>query len=92
MAASTHVLPSRWLILFIALMSVFLLLSSRVQADQPVVVSEHVVVAGETLWSISADAAGHGVDVRAVIQSVRSLNELDSAVLVPGQRLLIPSR
>ncbi|MDH3518473.1 MAG: LysM peptidoglycan-binding domain-containing protein [Acidimicrobiia bacterium] len=91
MAASTQVLPSRWLILFIALISAFLLLSSRVQADQPAVFDEHQVTAGETLWSISAAATAPGEDVRSTIQTVRETNGLQSAVLVPGQRLLIPS-
>lgn len=91
MAASTQVLPSRWLILFIALLSVFLLLSSRVQAEQPVVLEEHVVVSGETLWSIAGEVAGPDEDVRAVISTVRRINELTSANLVPGQTLLVPS-
>ncbi len=91
MVASSQVLPSRWLILFIALMTAFLLLSSRVQAEQPEVYVEHVVTAGDTLWNISASAVKPGQDVREMIQSVRRVNDLSSATLSPGQRLLIPS-
>ncbi|MGY1692480.1 LysM peptidoglycan-binding domain-containing protein [Geodermatophilus sp. SYSU D01105] len=49
-----------------------------------------VVQAGDTVWSIAADFAGPDEDVRAVVDVIEELNELDGARVVPGQVLLLP--
>jgi nucleoid-associated protein YgaU len=48
-----------------------------------------VVQPGDTLWSIATSLNGDG-DVRSVIDEIQQLNGLNSAVLVPGQTLLLP--
>jgi nucleoid-associated protein YgaU len=48
-----------------------------------------VVQPGDTLWSIAADAAGTA-DVRAVVDRIQELNNLQGAVLIPGQVLELP--
>jgi LysM repeat protein len=48
----------------------------------------HTVRAGETLWSIAA--ARYGGDPRAGVWKLQQANGLDSATIVPGQRLTVP--
>jgi predicted Zn-dependent protease len=52
-------------------------------------VSSVVVEPGDTLWSIAASLAGDG-DVRAVIDEIQVLNDLEGTELVPGQTLQLP--
>ena len=52
-------------------------------------VSSVVVQSGDTLWSIATSLDGDG-DVRALVDEIQQLNGLNSAVLVPGQTLLLP--
>ncbi|MGK5111654.1 LysM peptidoglycan-binding domain-containing protein [Geodermatophilus sp. CPCC 205506] len=49
-----------------------------------------VVQAGDTVWSIAAEVAGPEQDVRAVVDAIEALNDLDRAVVVPGQALRLP--
>ncbi|RFU18987.1 LysM peptidoglycan-binding domain-containing protein [Geodermatophilus marinus] len=49
-----------------------------------------VVRSGDTLWSIAGEVAGDGADVRAVVDAIQELNQLDAGVLVPGQVLVLP--
>jgi hypothetical protein len=49
-----------------------------------------VVQAGDSVWSIAADFAGPDEDVRAVVDAIEALNDLDDARVVPGQVLQLP--
>ena len=49
-----------------------------------------IVQPGDTLWSI-AKAAAPGDDVRATIERIGTLNNLDSKSVVPGQTLVVPA-
>ena len=51
--------------------------------------SSVVVEPGDTLWSIAAAVAGDG-DVRAVVHTIRRINGLDGAPIMPGQVLQLP--
>ncbi len=46
---------------------------------------------GDTLWEIAARAAPAEGDVRATVFAIKSLNELNSSIIVPGQRLRVPA-
>lgn len=64
------------------------------QADAEVSVTtvsfEYVtVMPGDTLWSIAGSIAPT-VDPQQVIDDVRRLNQLESSVVQPGQRIAIP--
>ncbi len=48
----------------------------------------HKVVAGESLWSIAVER--YGGDPRAGVWKLQEANGLDSATIVPGQRLRVP--
>ncbi|MBB3086477.1 LysM peptidoglycan-binding domain-containing protein [Geodermatophilus sabuli] len=49
-----------------------------------------VVQPGQTVWSIAGDAARDDQDVRAVVDAIEDLNDLDGAVVIPGQVLRLP--
>lgn len=49
---------------------------------------EHVVLPGETLWGIAS--ATYGGDAGSHVRAIASANRLDSALIVPGQRLVLP--
>jgi len=91
MRQSAQVLPSRLLILMLALAAIFLLFSSRVEADQPLTLDRYVVTSGDTLWSIAASTVDDGEDIRQVVSELKELNGLQGSRIVPGQALLIPS-
>ncbi len=91
MSMSSQVLPTRLLIVVMTLAAVFLLFSTRVQADEPLITTDHVVMSGETLWSIASTITDPGDDVRSTIRLVMDINDLETSSLRAGQRLLIPS-
>jgi hypothetical protein len=52
-----------------------------------------MVGAGDTLWGIAADAAAATGedDVRAMVARIERLNALESAMVLSGQRLRVPT-
>lgn len=55
-------------------------------------VKEVVVRSGDTLWSLAVQHGPSRRDVRETIDRIRSLNQLESANLRPGMRLMIPTQ
>jgi len=49
-----------------------------------------VVQPGDTLWSIARGLCSDRADVRRLVYEIRQLNGLQSAVIHPGQHLIIP--
>jgi LysM domain len=51
------------------------------------------VSAGDTLWGIAAEAAAAtgDDDIRAMVEHIQRLNALDSAMVLAGQRLRVPT-
>lgn len=47
------------------------------------------VLSGESLWSI-AESMAPGSDPRDVIAAIVTVNRLDDATVVPGERLVVP--
>ena len=91
MSKSAQVLPTRLLIVVVALAAIFLLLSTRVQATEPVVTAEHVVMSGETLWTIASEFTGPEADVRATVRTLKELNDMETSSLRAGEVLLVPA-
>ena len=91
MSKSSQVLPTRLLIVVVALVAIFLLLSTRVQANEPLVTGEHVVTSGETLWTIASGLTGPEADVRATVRILKELNDKETSSLRVGEVLLIPA-
>jgi LysM repeat protein len=80
----------RLLILLTALVSVFLLVTARVEAGEPPVPPvPYRVEVGDTLWEIAAGVAGPDEDVRSVVARLMSDNGLSTAAIRPGQVLMI---
>jgi LysM repeat protein len=48
------------------------------------------VCSGDTIWSIASEYIEENQDVRKLVYDIRELNKLTSAVIMPGQELLIP--
>jgi hypothetical protein len=56
---------------------------------RPVPASYHVVLPGETLWTIAATAAP-AADRRDTVNRIEEFNALDSAAIQVGQRIALP--
>lgn len=56
----------------------------------PPTYQQTTVHTGESLWAVARRVApGH--DPRQVIDKLRALNHLSSAIVIPGQQLLVPT-
>jgi hypothetical protein len=64
--------------------------SSQAAAHTHVAHHTVTVEAGDTLWTLAARIAPHS-DPRDVVDEITSLNQLSSAVVQPGERLLVPA-
>ena len=49
---------------------------------------QHVVLPGETLWGIAS--AAYGGDIDSHVQAIARASHLHSALIVPGQALVLP--
>lgn len=49
------------------------------------------VSSGDTLWTIASQYINQSDDVRRLVYEIRKINKLNSAIIVPGQELLIPT-
>lgn len=49
-----------------------------------------VVYPGDTLWSIASSHNENKSDIRKIIYKIRKANNLNTAVIIPGQELIIP--
>jgi LysM domain len=67
----------------------FLAASGSAANDHPAHTRVVTVAPGQTLWDLSARAAGGG-DVRSMMSYIVSLNHLGSTVLQAGQHLQVP--
>ena len=87
----------RWvvtLLLLGAVLALSVVHSSQVVAtdDRGVSPATQTVVVGdgESLWSIASRTAAPG-ETREVMYEIERLNQLETSVLVPGQKLLVPA-
>jgi hypothetical protein len=48
------------------------------------------VCSGDTLWAIASDYIDKNSDIREYIYNIKKINKLQSAMLTPGQELIIP--
>jgi hypothetical protein len=51
---------------------------------------EHVVQAGDSLWSIAVRVS-EGTDPRMIVDAIERANGIEGQPIVPGQRLRIPT-
>ena len=75
----------------IAVLLVLLLASAVYAAGGSVITTSYRVRSGDTLWEIAAEHGPAGGDVRRVVDAISEINDLDGALIRPGQVLEIPS-
>lgn len=51
---------------------------------------EYQVKSGDTLWHIAKTIQSPIQDIREIVHDIKSLNQLDSHAIYPGQIILIP--
>lgn len=91
MQVAKNQLSVRLSVLLVAILTVFLLIGGAAEADEPSAPPAiHVVESGDTLWSIASLYAPPGSDIRATIHDISTLSGLESSLIYPGQKLLIP--
>lgn len=71
-----------------------LLLATAVHAmsaGDPIATVEYRVHAGDTLWSIASEMTAPGEDIRAAVDTIKSLNDLSTSMLQIGDVLAVPA-
>jgi len=83
---------TRAVVLLIAVAVVFfLLLASGAGAGNEVrPTGIHVVVGGDTLWSIATRHTQTGEDVRTTVFDIKRMNRLEGSVIRAGDQLVVP--
>ncbi len=64
---------------------------SDVSAHDQVEYASVTVAPGDTLWDIASQYRPVGVDIRAFVDHIQSLNGLRSPLIQPGQVLKVPT-
>ena len=82
----------RWTaVLLVAVFALVVAPQAFAQGESATFASDTYVVAeGETLWSIAQSITPSSGDVRDTVETVKSMNLLDSASIRPGDQLLVP--
>lgn len=81
---------SRILILITALTIISVPIIVKAKGTQESQYITVVVRSGDTLWDIASEYTESNKDVRETIYNIKKTNNMDSAMLFPGQELLIP--
>jgi LysM repeat protein len=68
----------------------FLQFTPTVKSQSIVKYDKVTVCSGDTIWSIASEYIDESQDVRQLVYDIRELNNLTSAIIMPGQELLIP--
>jgi LysM repeat protein len=50
----------------------------------------HLVVNGDTLWSIAAQHTQPGEDVRTTVFDIKRMNRLEGSIIQAGEQLVVP--
>lgn len=79
-------------ILIVLTVSVILIpvTSFKAKGSNTVKYTKVIVYPGDTLWSIASKHNYTKADIRKIVHNIRTANNLESAVIMPGQELVIP--
>ena len=89
----TRITPFRGMVLLAVSAAVLILLLAKgADAGNEMLETEgYTVVSGDTLWGVAETVAGPDVDVRELVYDIKRLNKLDTALIHPGQVLVVPA-
>lgn len=77
-------------VMTIGALTIIISLATMIYAKPPKFsYGEYVVSPGDTIWSIALQC-GIEQDIRETIYNIRKKNGLDTALIYPGQKLLVP--
>ena len=79
-------------IILITVVSVLIIVTFQfesISSSEPELI-EIKVVEGDNLWKIADRYYEENIDLRKKIFQIKKVNELDSAMLKPGQKIMIP--
>lgn len=86
-----RLLALRLLVLTVAVGAVFLLLASVGSAEEPAAPTvEYVVAPGDSLWAIASGLVAPGEDVRDMVRTIISINDLPGGSIQAGMALQLP--
>ena len=77
------------LILLISALLIFVFQFESISSSEPNMI-EVKVVEGDNLWKIADRYYEDNIDLRKKIYKIKKINELESAMLKPGQKITIP--
>lgn len=77
------------LILLISALLIFVFQFESISSSEPNMI-EVKVVEGDNLWKIADRYYEDSIDLRKKIYKIKKINELESAMLKPGQKITIP--
>ena len=78
------------ILLFMIFSAVIITTGYKAKGNNTVKYTKVVVYPGDTLWSIAAEHNENKYDIRKLIHKIRTANNLKSAIIIPGQELVIP--
>ncbi len=80
---------------FILLFTSFLLMGTYASSNTPEAATAEEqsirVQSGDTLWNIAKQFSDGSQDIRYIVFLIKDRNNLQSTVIKPGQKLIIPS-
>ncbi len=78
-------------ITILALILVLIFIAITSQGSKPIKYRNITIEKGDTLWSIVKSYQSNEIDPRKMINQIKRINDLKTAVLQPGQTIKIPS-
>lgn len=63
---------------------------SAVSEDSSIVLKEIMVRSGDNLWNIAEEYAPRGSNYQVFISRLEEINDIESALIYPGEKLLVP--
>lgn len=78
------------ILMFVMVASFLFAFRQNLQAQEEVVYLEVTVQKGDTLWAIARDNLPTGYDIREYLWIIQRDNQIEGAIIFPGQVLLLP--
>lgn len=65
---------------------------TKVESKHPDKYFTVIVESGQTLWGIASKFNNEGEDIRKMVHEIKKANNINNALIVPGQLLKIPEQ